>query len=50
MDTTMPECVVPRPEGVINLKEQVNCKLLKEYFKTGVAVHHRIMDPYYLGV
>ena len=42
----MPECVVPRNEGVINLKEQVNCKLLKDYFNTGEAVDHSIVAPH----
>ena len=43
----MPECVVPRTEGVINLTEQVNCKLSKDYFNTGEAVDHSIMAPCY---
>ena len=30
----MPECVLPRNEGVINLTEQLNCKLLKEYINS----------------
>ena len=47
VDPTMPECVVPRNEGVINLTEQVNCNLLKEYFNTGEAVDHSIMAPRY---
>jgi hypothetical protein len=29
------------------MTEQVNCKLLKEYFNTGEAVDHSIMAPYY---
>ena len=41
----MPECVVPRNEGVINLTEQVHQKLLKEYFNTGKAVDYSIMAP-----
>ena len=41
----MSECVVPKTEGVINLTEQVNCKLLKEYFNTGEAVDYSIMAP-----
>ena len=41
----MPECVVPRNEGEPKLTEQVNCKLLKEYFNTGEAVDHSIMAP-----
>jgi hypothetical protein len=47
VDPTIPECVLPRTEGVINLTEQVICKLLKEYFNTGEAVDHSIMAPYY---
>jgi hypothetical protein len=43
----MSECVVPRTEGVINLTEQVNQKLLKDYFNTGKAVDHSIMAPHY---
>ena len=37
--------IFPRTEGVINLTEQVNYKLLKEYFNTGEAVDHSIMAP-----
>ena len=33
-ETTMPECVLLTTEGVINLTEQVNQKLLKEYFNS----------------
>ena len=47
MDPTMPECVLARTEGVINLTEQVNHKFLKEYFNTGEAVDHSIMAHYY---
>ena len=47
VEPTMPKCVFPRVEGVINLTEQVNRKLLKEYFNTGKAVDHSIMAPYY---
>ena len=43
----MPECVVPRNEGEPNLTEQVNHKLLKEYFNTGESVDCSIMAPYY---
>ena len=45
VETTMPECVVPRNEGEPNLIVQVNQKLLKDYFNTGEAVDHRIMAP-----
>ena len=41
----MPECVVPRTEGVISLTEQVNCKLLKHYFNTGEAVDCSLVAP-----
>ena len=34
VETTMPECVLPRTEGMINLTEQVTRKLLKEYFNS----------------
>ena len=47
VETTMPECIVPRTEGEPNLTVQVNCKLLKEYFNTGEAVDHSIMAPCY---
>ena len=43
----MPECVVPRTEGEPNLTEQVNQKLLKDYFNTGEAVDYSMMAPYY---
>ena len=43
----MPECVVPRNEGVINLTVQVHQKLLMAYFNTGEAVDHSIMGPQY---
>ena len=46
VETTMPECVVPRNEGEPNLTEQVHCKLLKDYFNTGKAVDHSIMAPH----
>ena len=42
----MPECVVPRNEGVINVTAQVHRKLLKDYFNTGEAVDHSIMAPH----
>ena len=32
VETTMPECVLPRNEGEPNLTEQVHQKLLKDYF------------------
>ena len=47
VDPTMPEYVLPRNEGEPNLTEQVNCKLLKDYFNTGKAVDHSIMAPSY---
>jgi hypothetical protein len=47
VETTMPECVVPRNEGEPNLTEQVHQKLLKDYFNTGEAVDHSIMAPHY---
>jgi hypothetical protein len=50
VDPTMPECVVPRTQGVINWTEQVNHKLLKQYFNTGEAVDHSIMALITLGV
>ena len=34
VEPTMPECVLPTIEGAINLTEQVNHKLLKEYFNS----------------
>ena len=34
VETTMPECVVPRNEGEPNLKVQVHHKLLKDYFNS----------------
>ena len=34
VETTMPECVVPRNEGEPNLTVQVHPKLLKEYFNS----------------
>ena len=43
----MPDCVVPRNEGVISFTEQVHQKLLKEHFNTGKPVDHSIMAPYY---
>ena len=46
VETTMPECVVPRNEGEPNLAVQVHRKLLKEYFNTGEAVDHSIMAPH----
>ena len=45
VETTMPECVVPRNEGEPNLTVQVHQKLLKDYFNTGEAVDHSIMAP-----
>ena len=45
VETTMPECVVPRNEGEPNLTVQVHQILLKEYFNTGEAVDHSIMAP-----
>ena len=45
VETTMPECVVPRNEGEPNLTVQVHRKLLKHYFITGEAVVHSIMAP-----
>ena len=45
VETTMPECEVPRNEGEANLTVQVNHKLLKDYFNTGEAVDHSIMAP-----
>ena len=50
VESTMPECVVPRNEGEPNLTEQVHCKLLKEYFNTGEAVDHSIMAHITPGV
>ena len=34
VETTIPECVLPRNEGEPNLTEQVHRKLLKEYFNS----------------
>ena len=34
VEPTMPECLVPRTGGVINLTEQVHQKLLKDYFNS----------------
>ena len=47
VETTMPECVVPRNEGEPNLTVQVHQKLLKEYFNTGEAADHSIMAPHH---
>ena len=47
VETTMPECVLPRNEGEPNLTVQVHCKLLKDYFNTGEAVDYSIMTPNY---
>ena len=47
MDPAMPGCELPRNEGEPKLTEQVNCKLLKEYFNTVEAVHCSIMAPHY---
>ena len=41
------EDALPRVEGVINLTEQVDQKLLKDYFNTGEAVDCSIMPPCY---
>ena len=46
VEPTLPEYVLPRNEGVINLTKQVNQKLLKDYFNTGEAVDHSIMAPH----
>ena len=45
VETTMPECVVPRNEGEPNLTVQEHRKLLKDYFNTGEAVDHSLMAP-----
>jgi muramidase (phage lysozyme) len=45
VEPIIPECVLPRTEGEINLTEQVHQKLLKDYFNTGEAVDHSIMAP-----
>jgi hypothetical protein len=34
VETTMPECIVPRNEGEPNLTVQVHHKLLKDYFNS----------------
>jgi hypothetical protein len=47
VEPIMTEFVLPRPEGVINLTEQVHRKLLKDYFNTGEAVDRGIMAPHY---
>ena len=47
MPQAINEDALPRVEGVINLNEQVDQKLLKDYFNTGDAVDHSIIAPYY---
>ena len=47
VEPTMPKCMLPRIEVVINLTEQVNQKLLKEYFNNVEAEDRSIMASYY---
>ena len=46
VELIMPECVLLRIEGMTNLIEKVNQKLLKECFNIGEVVHHSIIAPY----
>jgi hypothetical protein len=47
VEPTMPTCILPRIEGMSNLTEQVNQKLLKDDFNTGEVVHHSIIAPFF---